>query len=457
MGRTLSRLHGTAVVIALAAVFLAVLPATHVVAHEIPATVRVAAFVKPEAGRLRVLVRVPLESMRDIDFPQYGAGFLDIAATERVLTAAAALWIAGYLDAYEGDSPLIGAVTATRISLPSDMSFASYDLAMAHIGGARLPPETQLPWQQALLDVVIEYEIVSDHSDFSIRPGLAHLGLTTTTVLRFLPAGGTERAFHYTGDPGLVRLDPRWHQAVFSFVKLGFLHIMDGLDHLLFVLCLVIPFRRFRPLLVVVTSFTVAHSITLVASAFGLAPTALWFPPLVEMLIALSIVFMAFENIVGPNLQRRWATAFIFGLVHGFGFSFLLRDSLQFAGTHLVTSLLAFNVGVELGQVVVLLVTIPALTLLFRHLVAERIGTILLSALVAHTAWHWMTERGGELREYAFEWPAMDALLLASLMRWLMLLLVTVGAVWLLRSLAGRLTAPAAAPAAAQRVAAGTD
>ena len=99
---------------------------------------------------------------------------------------------------------------------------------------------------------------------------------------------------------------------------------------------------------------------------------------------------MALENIVSPAWRRRWMIAFAFGLVHGFGFSFALRDTLQFAGTHLLTSLLSFNVGVELGQVVVLLLLIPALELLFRFGVAERMGTIVLSAIVAHTGWHWM-------------------------------------------------------------------
>src|SRR6185503_7452408 len=111
---------------------------------------------------------------------------------------------------------------------------------------------------------------------------------------------------------------------------LGFLHILEGIDHLLFLLCLVIPFRRLRPLAAVVTSFTAAHSITLIASAYDLAPGALWFPPLVETLIATSIVYMALENIVGgTSIQRRWIMAFGFGLVHGFGFSFALRESLQ--------------------------------------------------------------------------------------------------------------------------------
>jgi hypothetical protein len=245
--------------------------------------------------------------------------------------------------------------------------------------------------------------------------------------------------FQYAGDPRLVRLDPRWHQAFFRFVQLGFGHILVGLDHLLFLLCLVIPFRRIRPLVMIVTAFTAAHSITLIASAFGLAPRALWFQPLIETLIALSIVWMAFENIVGARLERRWLFAFAFGLVHGFGFSFLLRDSLQFAGSHLLSALLAFNVGVELGQLLVVALAVPALGWLFSRVVAERAGTILLSALVAHTAWHWMTERGATLRQYRVSWPAPDLALLASALRWLMLLLILAGAVWLLRGLFDRI------------------
>src|SRR5437763_10878690 len=116
---------------------------------------------------------------------------------------------------------------------------------------------------------------------------------------------------------------------------------------------------------------------------------------------------MAIENIVGPKLERRWLIAFGFGLVHGFGFSFVLRESLQFAGSHLATSLVSFNIGVELGQLFVLALAIPALTVLFRYVVAERVGTIVLSALVAHTAWHWMIDRGSILRQYEFEWPAL--------------------------------------------------
>jgi hypothetical protein len=249
------------------------------------------------------------------------------------------------------------------------------------------------------------------------------------TVLRFLPANGTVRAFELEGDPGLVRLDPRWHQAALRFVEGGFFHILGGTDHLLFLFCLVIPFRRFGSLIAVVTSFTIAHSITLIASAYNLGPDALWFPPLIETLIAVSIVYMALENIVGSNVERRWMIALGFGLVHGFGFSFALRQNLQFAGSHLLTSLLSFNIGVELGQLLVLALLVPLLEVLFRFVVAERIGTIILSALIAHTGWHWMIERWERLRQ--FGWPAFSSAQIASAMRWLMVIVIVAGLVWL--------------------------
>jgi hypothetical protein len=414
-------------------------------AHEIPNDVTIQAFIKPEGQRLRLIVRVPLAAMRDMDYPRRGAsnsGLLDVARGDATLRDAATLWVADEIDMYEDDVRLpYPRVPEVRASLQSDRSFASYEDALAHVTGPRLSDDTELLWSQGMLDVLFEYAIQSDRARFSIQPKLARLGLKTVTVLRFLPPGGDVRAFEFLGDPGLVRLDPRWHQAALQFVRLGFSHILDGIDHLLFLFCLVIPFRRIRSLVAVVTSFTVAHSITLIASAYNLAPDALWFPPLIETLIATSIVYMALENIVAPQLQRRWLITFGFGLVHGFGFSFALRQTLQFAGSHLLTSLLSFNVGVELGQLLVLVLFIPALDLLFRFVVAERIGTIILSAIVAHTAWHWTTERFGILRQFRFELPAIDAAFWVGAMRWAMLVVVGVGLYWLVFGVLGQASA----------------
>jgi hypothetical protein len=411
-------------------------------AHDIPARVTVLGLVKPEGRTLRVLVRVPLKAIRDVNFPLRGPGFLDLAGADALLPDAAQLWIADAIEILEDGRPLRdGRITATRLSLPSDRSFETWEAALLHIGGPPLPRETELVRQQAMLDVLLEYPIQSDRSSFSIRPTLARLGQRTSTVLRFLPPGGGNRAYQFIGDPGLLRLDPRWYQAALRFVKLGFLHILDGIDHLLFVFCLVIPVRKLRPLVAIVTSFTVAHSVTLIAATLGLAPTGLWFAPLIETLIAISILYMAFENIVGARLERRWMLAFGFGLVHGFGFSLFLRDSLQFAGAHLFTSLLAFNLGVELGQLLVVAVAIPVLVWLFRRL-PERIGIVLLSVLVAHTAWHWMTTRVSTLRQYRFQWPVFDTAFVAAAMRGLMLILIVAGFGWLMLGLSRRLGPP---------------
>lgn len=403
-------------------------------AHEIPVDVTVQAFVKPDGDRMRLIVRVPLEAMRDYEFPLRGPGYLEISESEQMIRDAARQWIGDYVELQADGEPLEGLeLVAARVSAPGDLSFASYETALANVRSAPLPDATQLFWQQAMLDVLFEAPIESSASEFSIDPGFAHLGLRTVTVLRFLPDDQTERVFQYTGNPGLVRLDPRWHQAAFRFVVLGFDHILDGIDHLLFLLCLVVPFRSVRALIPMVTAFTVAHSITLIASALGLAPDALWFPPLIETLIALSIVYMAFENILGAKLHRRWAIAFGFGLVHGFGFSFVLSESLQFAGVHLLTSLLAFNVGVELGQIFVLLLVAPALELAFRKGVPEKAGAIVLSAILAHTGWHWMTERGADFLQYDITMPTLDVGFAATVLRWMAVGLIAGGAAWALK------------------------
>jgi len=406
-------------------------------AHDIPNDVTVQAFLKPTGDRLHFLVRVPLKAMRDVDFPvREKEGFLDIERTRPLLPDAATLWISDFIDLYENNTVLPKPrVAKILLSLPSDRSFISYDAAMAHVTGPEL--DSNVFWDQVMMDVLFEYPIHSDQSRFSIAPGgLNRLGLNVVTVLSYVLPNGTVRAFEFNTDPGLVRLDPQWYQAAGRFVDLGFRHILDGTDHLLFLFCLVIPFRRFRGLIPVVTAFTVAHSITLIASAYNLAPDSSWFPPLIETLIAVSIVYMALENIVGgATVKRRWMIAFGFGLVHGFGFSFALRQTLQLAGSHMLTSLLSFNIGVELGQLLVLAMLIPALELLFRYAVAERTGTIILSALVAHTAWHWMTERWAVFSKYHIEMPVFDAALWASLLRWLMFLVIGGGAAWFVAGL----------------------
>jgi hypothetical protein len=417
--------------LALAAVSFGTVP---VLAHDIPRDVTVQAFAKPDRDTFTLLVRVPLKAITDIEFPRRERDYVDLSRIDQPLRDAAMIWLARRIELYENGERLPDPrIRSTRFSLESDRSFASYELALAHVTGPALTNETAVFWEQGLLDVLFEYPIASDQSRFALHMAFERLGLRVVTALRFMTPGGAVRPFELEGDAGLVPLDPRWHQAVVRFVGLGFLHILDGIDHLLFLLCLVIPFRRIRTLVWIVTAFTVAHSVTLISAAYGAAPGALWFPPLIETLIASSIVYMALENIAVARPRRRWAITFAFGLVHGFGFSFGLEHTMQFAGAHLLTALVSFNFGVELGQLLVLAALVPALDLLFRFVVDARMGTIILSALVAHTAWHWMTERFGMLRQYPF--PELTLADAAGGIRWLMALVAVGGLAWLLSRL----------------------
>ena len=404
-------------------------------AHDIPTDVRLRAFVKPEAHELRMLVRVPLAAMREVDVPVRPNGSLDLTRVDTALREAAALWLTDNLQVREDGRDLgRGTIVEARVSLASDRSFESWDAAMALMRAPRIDPATDLFWNQQFLDALIAWPIASPASRFEIHPAVEKLGLRVATTVHFLPREEVDRAFELHGDPGWVALDPGWTQAAALFVAMGFRHILEGTDHLLFIACLVIPFRRLKPLVIIATAFTVAHSITLAAAATGHAPDALWFPPLVELLIAVSIVYLALENILGLDARRRWVVAFAFGLVHGFGFAFGLKESLQFAGGHLATALLSFNLGVELGQVAVLLMLVPLLDFAFKR-IPERIGIVVLSAIVGHTAWHWMQERWDVLSRFPL--PSIDAATGASLLRWAMAL-VGIGTVaWLVKSRLG--------------------
>jgi mono/diheme cytochrome c family protein len=411
-------------------------------AHEMPRRLLVRAFLLQEAARLRLLVRVPLEAMRDVDLPLRGQGALDLPRATPALREAAQLWVAGGITVRDGARDL-GApqLVAVRASLPSDGAFAAWETALAHVAAPPLPDSVDIPAPQVMLDVLLEWPLAAPVTELVVDPRWGHLGVETTTVLLYRPPTGGERPFTFTGDPGAVRLDPSWWQAAWRFVPWGMEHLVGGVDHLLFLLCLVAPLRRLRPLVGIVTAFTLAHSVTLAAAALGYAPDALWFPPLVEVLIAASIVYTALENILGARLEARWQLAFGFGLVHGFGFASALGDGLQFAGGHLMTALAAFNVGLELAQVAVVAAAVPVLDRLLGRVVPERAGIAVLSALVAHTAWHWMTERWAVVQAFPIAWPALDALFLQGALRVLMGGLLVLALYWavagIMRRLAG--------------------
>ncbi len=169
---------------------------------------------------------------------------------------------------------------------------------------------------------------------------------------------------------------------------LGAEHILVGADHLLFLMALVIVSDRLWTLLKVVTAFTLAHSLTLALAWFGLLDLP---ARLVESLIALSIIYVAVENLLGRGMENRWMLAGGFGLVHGLGFYRVLSDLGLDAGG-IVANLLAFNLGVEVGQVAFVAALYPPLLWWLRRPWYRRSMKLASAAILVVAGW-WLVER----------------------------------------------------------------
>ncbi len=181
-----------------------------------------------------------------------------------------------------------------------------------------------------------------------------------------------------------------------EFLKLGISHILnvEAFDHLLFLIALLLGCRKLKTMLLVITGFTLAHSLTLALAALNLVTIS---PRMVEPLIAASIIFVALENFRQTEKSwPRYALTCSFGLIHGFGFASALRASgLAGTGTEIVQPLVAFNVGVEIGQLTVAAVLLPLLLLLERWRWFVRNGVRTISALVILVATFWLWQRLG--------------------------------------------------------------
>ena len=181
------------------------------------------------------------------------------------------------------------------------------------------------------------------------------------------------------------------YKKFYIFVKAGFEHIIpQGLDHILFVLGLFFSCITFRSLLWQVTAFTVAHSITLVLAAQGLVQLR---GDIVEIIIALSIVWIAVENCLYKETSKwRYLVVFSFGLLHGLGFAALLTQY-GLPKENFISLLLAFNIGVEFGQLAVLLIAFLLIKLILRKNWYSNQIKIPASIIIALVGLFWFVER----------------------------------------------------------------
>ena len=232
----------------------------------------------------------------------------------------------------------------------------------------------------------------------TLDPGLPGQDDTANLILDYSP--GRTQVFRARGllvEP-IVISRSAW-SAILTFMEEGVRHILGGLDHVLFVLCLVIGATRLHSLVWRATGFTIGHSVTLIAGFFGYVPSGAWFVPTVETGIAISIIYAAIVAIMANpedrmNEHKLFLLTSAIGLLHGLGFSFVLHEILQVNSPNIWQSLLAFNVGVEIGQLAIIILVWPVFWLLQRiNIPAWRISRLAVAASCSLIALFWVGER----------------------------------------------------------------
>ena len=186
-------------------------------------------------------------------------------------------------------------------------------------------------------------------------------------------------------------------QIMLKFGAAGIEHILTGYDHICFLIAVILWASRVWPVVKIVTAFTISHSVTLSLAALDVVtlPTTL-----TESAIALSIIFVAVENFFSRNTDRRWIVTFIFGFVHGFGFASGLKE-LNVQRETIVPALASFNIGVEIGQIAIVLLLLPILLAIDRFTGGKRNEKLVwaLSAAIALAGTYWLLQRIGVLPE----------------------------------------------------------
>ncbi|WP_050605528.1 HupE/UreJ family protein [Ruegeria sp. 6PALISEP08] len=255
---------------------------------------------------------------------------------------------------------------------PGFAALAEAQTAMAD--GTVFPPEMGETYVgDVMIDLHLHYAIgaVNTYSlSYTTNPGLPGQEDTANLILDY--NNNEVRTYRATGlMHDQVKVSGSATAAASTFFFEGIRHILEGPDHFLFVLCMIIGALNLRSLLARVTGFTLGHTVTLILGFFGFAPSGVWFIPTVELAIAVSIIYAAVMAVRPPQRGHRDLKAFAItsgiGLLHGFGFSFMLHQILRVDAPNVWHSLLAFNVGVEAGQVMIVLLVWPLVLFLRKQ------------------------------------------------------------------------------------------
>jgi xanthosine utilization system XapX-like protein len=406
----------------------------HTATRSIPEVVNVKVFAHVENSGLDLVVRVPLAAVKDIQFPVRGeAGYLDLDALPSILPGAADQWIAGGFEVFDHDEPVSRPeVDQPRISLISDQSFDSYQSALDHLAGPPVPAGENLFLDQAWFDMRLRYRLASNQPAVAIDPKVAAWGVRVSTVLNIVDAAGQVRTVVFESNPGTIYLAPQWTDAGRQFMDRGSRFVRSTAPLLLFLFCLVLPFRRYRPATPPVVAFVATLLVGLLASMMGLRSDAVWFQPLLAVLEVVAILLAAFANIADQVTPRgRTLFACCAGLIFGLSSAPTLEAALQFGGSHPAVSVLAFSTGAVVTLMASAAFVVPVMSYLFSRARTERIERVIVSALAADTAWGWLTDRWGQLAKIPFA-VVFETGAAALVLRVLAGLVLLAGALWFL-------------------------
>jgi hypothetical protein len=367
-------------------------------------TPEILTYLRAEGATLQVLMRIPMAFLVEARLPVRPDRYLDLAGMDAAVVAVAAD-VARNLDVMDDGRPLASPRSTWTISRTTDASFASYEMALAHLRAPRAAAAASFDPDAAFVDLSLEYQGLSPQGRLSLRVnGLRTTNRPSQTRTVYVTSGGRSRIFVTSGTPRRIALEPRWPAVAAMFASLGIERLTQDVLHLLFVLCLVVPLRPARSTLGTFGRFAAAF-------AAAIAVPALWEPAgfadtsadsrllLYRSLAGGALVVAALQNITPPRGGWVEAAAIAFGVFDGLVFGTAYTENLSYAGSHPIVSLAGFVAPILAASLWLFVVARPLVAGVYRVLprrtgsaagafLQDRWGLVLLSVIPLHAGLH---------------------------------------------------------------------
>lgn len=382
--------------VALGALLWVVVEGGSVFAHVQPPDV--VAYFLVDSARVRALVRVPTTLLADARLPIVPPGYLDVAALDAPLRRIAEE-VGRSLDLTDGGQSLPAPFrSAWRISPQGDRSFDTAEQAVAHLAAAPVPSGAALYWNEAFVDVELDFESARRIQRLEARlNGLGPAADPGRTRATYVPAVGVRRTYVVSGSPERVAFEPTTGAAVSGHARLGLTRLLNDRAFLLFVLCLVVSRRTASTTGRLLGAAWAGRVVTVVivqlvesspAASTGLAAA---------FCAALAVVLAAVLNVVGAGWRALFFVAFAFGVADGLASGMALRETLSLAGSHAWPGILSHEAAGLAGSAVLAFIGAGLIGALSVVPVPEWAFMTALSALAAHEGSHLLLDVGGQL------------------------------------------------------------